>query len=338
MKPQLNKSSLISQAPFFKKLFQTCFGINKRVSVILILVLLQSPIFAQDYERIDATILLYPTSFESPEELSKFITRDFHSEEEKVRGIYSWIIQNIAYDPDEYKRFNYNFKDYRERNTKEEKTRAKIIKRTLKKGVGVCEGYAMLFEKICELQGISNYLVRGDIKTNFNDIGRPFKKSHMWNVAVIEGNPFLFDPTWGAGKYRGKFVKEPSYFFYKTDPKLFFKSHYPNMFEDAFLDLVVSREVFAAMPLIISENLNMDDIESPLNGILVADTYIDEIAFVVNTIDVSEVSYSYGSDIISIEKMETIDGRLHFSIPLESSKETLLIYFDKRPALGYRIK
>ncbi len=110
------------------------------------------------------------------------------------------------------------------------------------------------------------------------------------------------------------------------------------MFEDALIDMVITREVFSTMPLIISEKLQMEDIESPLNGIITADTYFDEIAFVVNTIDVNEVSYSYGDEINSIEKTETIDGRLHFSIPLESKKETLLIYFDARPALGYRIE
>ena len=338
MKLHLNELGRVFLSTYVEKLCQSCFRSIRKLLMILIFVALQSSIFAQDYERIDATILLYPTSFDSAEGLSKFITRDFHSEEEKLRGIYSWIIQNIAYDPDEYKQFNYTFKDYNERNQKEEKTRAKIIKRTLKKGIAVCEGYAMLFEKLCQLQGISNYLVRGDIKTNFDDIGRPFKNSHMWNVAVIDGSPFLFDPTWGAGKYQGKFVKEPSYFFYKTDPNLFFKTHYPSMFEDALIDTVITREVFSTMPLIISEKLEMGDIESPLNGIIMGDNYFDEIAFVVNTIDVNEVGYSYGDEITPIEKIEIIDGRLHFSIPLESKKETLLIYFDARPALGYRIE
>ena len=231
---------------------------NKSIALVLALLgvfLFSETTFAQDYERVDASILLYPEKFESVEKLSRFITRDFATEEDKVRAIYSWIILNIAYDPDEYKKFDYKFKNYRERNSKEEKTRAAIISRTLKKGIAVCEGYAMLFEKLCELQGVSNYLVRGDVKSNFDDIGRPFKQSHMWNAAVIDGQTYLFDPTWGAGKYHDKFIKEPSYFYYKTDPELFFKTHYPSMFEDAFIDRIVSREVFSNMPLIIKEDL-----------------------------------------------------------------------------------
>lgn len=313
-------------------------GLRGVFLVLIPIFLTQTQIFAQDYERVDATISLYPEKFDSPEQLSRFITRDFISEEDKVRGIYSWIIQNVSYDPEEYKRFNYNFKDYRERNLKDEKTREKIIERTLKKGVAVCEGYAMLFEKLCELQGISNYLVRGDIKTNFNDIGRSFKNSHMWNVAVIDGKPFLFDPTWGAGRFNGKFIKEPSYFFYKTDPKLFFKTHYPSMFEDAFLDNIITREVFAAMPLIISEKLQIDDVEKPLNGIISADSYFDEIAFVIGNCEITEVGYSYGDEIFGANKVENTGGKLRFAVPLKKGAETLLIYFNDKPALGYKLR
>lgn len=293
---------------------------------------------AQDYERVDASILLYPEKFETVEELSRFITRDFYTEEDKVRAIYSWIILNVAYEPDEYKKFNYKFKNYRERNSKEEKTREELIKHTLRKGVAVCEGYAMLFEKLCELQGISNYLVRGDIKSNFDDIGRRFKKSHMWNVAVIDSIPYLFDPTWGAGKYNEKFIKEPSYFYFKANPELFLKSHYPHMFEDAFIDRIVSREMFSNMPLVIAEKLEISQVESPLNGVLRADSYIDSIPFIISNCDPKEVSYRFRGEKIAIKNMEVKDGRLHFSVPLELEMKNLLIYFDEQPALGYRIQ
>lgn len=318
---------------------RTGFGRARGVFMIFIPILLfQSPIFAQDFERVDATITLYPNRFDSPEQLSKFISRDFATEEEKIRAIYGWIINNVSYDPDEYKRFNFNFKNYRERNAKEEKTRESVIKRTLQKGIAVCEGYAMLFEKLCELQGISNYLVRGDIKTNFDDIGRPFKQTHMWNVAMINSKPYLFDPTWGAGKYRKKFVKEPTYFFYKTQPDLFFKTHYPSMLEDAFIDEIISREVFSSMPLIISQNLRIEDVESPIDGIIRSDEYFEDISFVVNNCSPKEVSFSYGKDKNTANNVEIRDGRLNFSVPLQLGVDTLLIYFDGQPVLGYRIQ
>ncbi|MEM7085286.1 MAG: transglutaminase domain-containing protein [Bacteroidota bacterium] len=294
-------------------------------------------ISAQDYETVDATIQLYPTSFNAPEELSAFITRDFISEEDKVRAIYTWIIMNVAYEPDEYKQFNYNFKSYRERNLKEEKTRNKIIKRTLSKGIAVCEGYAMLFERLCELQGISNYLVRGDIKTNFNDIGRPFKNTHMWNVVTIEGKSYLYDATWGAGKYHGKFIKEPNYFYYKTPPNLFAKTHCPQMPEDAFLTENLTREDFAAMPLVIQEQLTLNDIDNPKKGLISSRDGDGYVNFSLRNVQPSKIEYSYGADKKALEFSKEGEA-ISFVIPIELGKENLLIYFDDKPALGYKIK
>jgi hypothetical protein len=322
-------------------MFYKAFPFDSRMCLILVftlLVSLNSLGQTENYERIDASILLYPERFDTPEQLSKYISRDFETDEEKIRAIYGWIILNISYEPDEYKQFNYNFKNYRERNEKEEKLRDKIISRTLTNGVAVCEGYAMLFEKICELQGISNYLVRGDIKSNFNDIGRPFKKSHMWNIAYIDGKPFLFDPTWGAGKYHEKFIKDPSYYFYKTEPELFFKTHYPSMFEDALIDTIISYEVFTTMPLIILKELKIDDVESPMTGIIRSDEYFDAILFRINNCNPKEISYTYGNEKMKVENAEIIEGRLNFSIPLELGVSTLLVYFDDKPALAYKIQ
>lgn len=292
---------------------------------------------AQDYERIDATIELYPNRFNTAEELSAFITRDFKTEEEKVRAIYTWIIQNVAYEPEEYKNFNFNFKNYRERNQKEEKTRKKVISRTLREGIAVCEGYAMLFERLCELQEISNYLVRGDIKTHFDDIGRPFRKTHMWNVAYIEGKPFLFDPTWGAGKYRRKFIKEPTYFYYKTPPKLFINTHYPHQGEDTFTDLSFSREDFANMPFIIAQNVTLQQLKRQREGVISSQSEEGMIPFSIQLDGVERVSYSYtmGKETkeVKFSQGETLD----FSIPIELGSENLLIYFNDKPALAYKI-
>ena len=308
--------------------------------IVLILVFLccspQFSLLAQDYKRIDAVILLYPKTVDSPEELSKFITRDFTTEEEKVRAIYSWMIENVAYYPEAYKMFNYNFTNYRERNQKEEKTRKKIIEFTLGKGLAVCEGYAMTFEKLLEIQGVSNYLVRGDTKTHFKDIGRAFDTNHMWNVAIIDEKPFLFDLTWGAGRYIDKFIKEPSYFFYKTDPILFFKTHYPDMFEDAFVNEIVSREDFARRPILIWKELLIDQIVRPKDGLLESSVFFGEIPFLLDAVEVKKVSYTFGNERKEVNFLQE-DNQLSFSVPIELGKETLLIFFDDQPALAYRI-
>jgi len=311
--------------------------ITKILSVIAIFFVITLS-FSQDYERVDATILLYPTTCNSPEEISAFITRDFQTEDEKVRAIYSWIIQNVAYDPNEYKKFDYRFRNYRERNKKEEITRNKIIHRTLQKGIAVCEGYAFVFERLCELQGITNYLVRGDTKSTIEGIGSEFKTNHLWNVAIIDGKSYLFDPTWGAGKYNQKFIKEPSYFFYKTLPELFIKTHYPNLFEDALVSEKISKQEFSEMPLIIDKQLLISDILSPDKGIIYSDMYFDEIQFVIKNVHSKNISYSFGNKQKEVLKLTKKENLVEFSVPLQLGVKTLLIYFDGQPALGYRVE
>lgn len=303
-----------------------------------ILLFLNCTLYAQDYSQVDATIELYPDRFESPEKFSQFLTRDFNSEEEKVRAIYTWIIKNVSYDPDEYKKFDFKFKNYRERNLKEEKTREKIIKRTLKTGVAVCEGYALLFEKLCELQGITNYLVRGDTKSTFKDIGRNFDTNHMWNVALIDGQAHLFDPTWGAGRFNGKFIKDPTYFYYKTPPELFFNTHYPDMYEDAFMDQLISKEVFANLPLIIVKDLTIDDVELPISGVVYSDAE-EKALFRIRKVSPKKITYAYdGSEPSQVNQVSAEGNAVSFEVPIELGMDRLLIYFDDRPALGFKVK
>ena len=120
----------------------------KRIYFLVIMVLQCGSLLAQDFDRVDAIIQLYPKQVESPEDLAKFIHRDFTSEAEKVRAIYGWLIHNVAYDPNEYKKFDYRFTNFRNASQKEERTRNKIIERTLQTGKAVCEGYAFVFEEV----------------------------------------------------------------------------------------------------------------------------------------------------------------------------------------------
>ncbi|MAN58843.1 MAG: hypothetical protein CMC08_03285 [Flavobacteriaceae bacterium] len=313
--------------------------INFRSQVFSLLVIIGTaiPAAAQDYGRIDAAIQLYPSTFNTPAELSRFISRDFTTNEEKVRAIYSWIIANIAYDPAEYKKFNYNFKNYRERNAKEENTRRQIIARTLQEGVAVCEGYAMLFERLCELQGISSYLVSGDTKATFSDIGRPFKKNHMWNAVQLNGTYYLFDPTWGAGKYNGKFIKDPSYFWYKTPPELFINTHYPEFSEDAQVDTIMDKQAFSNMPIIIAPQLTMADVQQPSGGTLSSEVASGEFTFVIHGIQPNSITFSFGNKKQVVEDFEISEATARFTVPIQLGAEHLVLYFDGEPALAYKI-
>lgn len=321
------------------ELIRQRMNFSKQISFLFLFSICSWISYGQDYTRVDETIKLYPETFNSAEELSFFITRDFTSEDDKVRAMYSWMLANIEYDPEEYKNFDYSFKNYRERNEKEEKVRQKIIKRTLQTGKAVCEGYAMLFEKLCELQGINSYLVRGDVKSNFEDIGRPFKNNHMWNVITIDGNAHLFDATWGAGKWGGSsFIKEPDYFYYKANPEQLVKTHFPSIEEDTLLENgSINKESFATMPLIIDKQLQLEDIETPKSGVLNGSEYINEILFVINAPAPESISYLDGNNKIALPFTKEKTS-FNFSVPYNQGDDKILVYFNEKPALAYRIK
>lgn len=294
--------------------------------------------WSQNEDHVAAVLGLYPDSFQSAEAFSAAISRDFTTDEDKVRAVFYWLITHVAYDPDEYKKFNYTFKNYRERNQKEEETRKKIIDRTLKKGRAVCEGYAMVFEKVLGLQGIQNYVVRGDTKTQFKDIGRTFNTNHMWNIAYIDGLPYLFDVTWAAGRYTTKFIKEPNETFYKTEPTLFVNTHYPEMPEDALLPELETRSQFFNKPLIITPKLTLLEIQHPKEGILKRDAYFDSFRFDLQLKADTTISYAYDQ-----ESQQPVDGFVYdegirFEIPIHTTAKTLLIFMNNKPALGYKIK
>lgn len=290
---------------------------------------------AQDFERVDAVIQLYPTQFNKAEELAYFIQRDFKNEEEQVRALFGWLINNVAYHPEEYKKFNYTFKNYRERNKKEEITRQKIIKRTLQKGIAVCEGYAFVFEKVCTLLGIENYLIQGDTKSTPQDIGRSFKVNHVWNTAKINGQWQLFDATWGAGKYREKFIKEPSYFYFNTPPQWFVHSHYPTLIEDTMLNPPPSLSDFKNAPLIINNYFKINNIITPKTGVILKEN--DYETFNINAAAPQSIQYSYGGEKVEISFTQ-LQNSIQFKIPIEKIEDYLFIYFEQKIVMAFKIE
>lgn len=292
---------------------------------------------SQDYANVDATVSFYPKHFTTDQELASQIKNDFTNPIEQLRAGYSWLIHNVAYDPQEYYTYKFQYRILEERNEKMAETREGIIERTLQRGVAVCEGYALTLERLCELLGIQAYVVRGDTKTQPSDIGRPFDKNHMWMVAVIENRPILLDPTWGAGRYNGTFIKAPSYDYFDTRPSQFLKSHYPEVFDDAYVDYDLSKEAFSNQPLVIDKQLTIQQV-SPIDGTLKSKKLAKGTIFSLEGIDGEEVSYTLdGSEKIKTD-FSIENNRLQCMIAEKTKAQSLVIYVDDRPVIAYKIK
>ncbi len=309
-------------------------------AMILMLFLSTTPAHSQaDFERVDAVIQLYPRQAESVEQIAGFINRDFNSEAEKLRAIYGWIINNIAYDPNEYKALDYSFTTVTERNKKQEKFRQQLINRVIETRVAVCEGYAFLFERLCELTGVTSYLVRGDSKASLTDIGREFDVNHMWNIALIDGTAYLFDATWGAGRYTDRFEKDPTYRFFQSNPQQFIYTHFPLLAEDQLLAQPLDRTTFETMPIIVDDSLVQYDSLLPSTGILNSGASSGKWQFRLPI--PQETALGISVDGASMRPLaanwNAADQCYEFELDIPLGAQFLIVHFNERPGVVYKI-
>lgn len=162
--------------------------------------------------------------------LADTLTKRFKSDTEKVRAIYFWMTQNIAYDGKALRKgcpvpFEGNLENYLDNR----------VIHTLKTKKGVCEDYALVFACLCRRAGIKCIKVTGyALTTKPARIFQMFKKftsEHAWNAVEIEGKWYLIDVTWASGFTNAgvtKFTRRLNDFYYLTDPKLFILDHYPD--------------------------------------------------------------------------------------------------------------
>lgn len=154
----------------------------------------------------------YYTTLEQEVELDRKLDRVFEdmelegvSDYRKVRRIYDYIASNVSYD----------------------KTSSGFLKYTaygaLCEGKSVCQGYAVLFYRMCLQQGIDARVITGVANG----------EAHAWNIVQIDGKYYLCDPTWDSpiSYYHDYFLKSEKGFPKHTAASAFltdeFKALYP---------------------------------------------------------------------------------------------------------------
>lgn len=251
-------------------------------------------ITSQKYNSVDKMVLKYPESFASTEKLAERINKDFDSDSERARAIYSWIAFNIKYDynvflnPPKIQGFSYSSEAEKQRKIKE--INDKLIDKTFKSRKGVCEGFTALYKHLAELSGLKCEIIRGDSKTRLSDIGRKNTFSnHAWNIVLTDKKWRLIDVTWGQGYYdnnKGRMVNDFNPVYFDTDPDFFFAKHFPD--SGSYLGNKLSKEDFLDGPLIYNKTIEEDNqIKSPNSGIIKAKTG-DKITFEIKNVSKSD--------------------------------------------------
>ncbi|MBA4850965.1 transglutaminase domain-containing protein [Emticicia sp. BO119] len=156
--------------------------------------------------------------------LASQITGGISTDSLKVRAIYEWVTDNIAYDIDLFNEMNIK--------TVEQYAEAQKSEKVIQRKKAVCMGYTNLFQDLCIALNIKAYNVTGyskspDLHTNAL-IFSP--ERHSWNAVKINNKWYLCDPTWSAGSINvqtGLFRKQLNEEFYLSEGKAFIKRHIP---------------------------------------------------------------------------------------------------------------
>ena len=203
------------------KLCSTLFSkIMKSIILSILIITTALEVSAQHQEpsfsRIDQHARNAPWQYGTdPEKLVAYLIQPAKNNWQKVRAIFVWMTDNIAYDT--YSLYS--------GTVSHEKCKPMNVLRNRK---GVCSGYANLFEFLCGYAEINCWVIEGYAKGASHYTGKVFHDTnHAWNMCEIDGKGHLFDVTWAAGHVSyGSFTRKFNEFWWDTPPNLFVTTHY----------------------------------------------------------------------------------------------------------------
>ncbi len=188
----------------------------------------------------------------TPDSLSRLLTKNYFSEVEKVRAIFSWITTHISYNTAIYKPALAAYKPFHDPidtaavwPTGDEMIARKILQRR----VAVCDGYSRLFKVLCYYAHIDAVVIQGYGRSNATGDKR-FRTNHTWNAVRIDSAWHLVDVTWASGytDFANEFTARQNDFYFLTPPEQFVEDHYPEQLKWTLLTDPPQLNEFKKMP------------------------------------------------------------------------------------------
>lgn len=126
--------------------------------------------------------------------LTKRLTAPYSEQLFKARAIFKWVTENIRYDFKYYNKYNYKGKEpktYKCRDSEDCEAKKiaweiKYIDKVLRKKKAVCQGYSMLFKKMCDIARLRSEVIAGYTRTEYYQVGTSGSLDHAWNSIWIE--------------------------------------------------------------------------------------------------------------------------------------------------------
>ena len=174
------------------------------------------------------TWLVLPVYSQDPAALSRQLTSGLVSEKDKVKAIFDWITQHIAYTV--HVSYKQNEKVEAEDDQPLPSLDDRVAAQVLKRGTAFCDGYARLFRSLCTHAGIEAVCIQGYARNNWKNKPGRFGVNHYWNAVRIDGQWNLLDVTWASGfvNWQEEFVQDIDLDYYLAKPENFIRDHYPD--------------------------------------------------------------------------------------------------------------
>lgn len=320
-----------------KKILFTFFLLN---------VIFLSPIFSQNYNKVDQIVLKYPKRFDRTEDLAERIQKDFSSDRDKARAIFSWMAFNINYDLNAFlnpqRSQGFSYRTEQEKQQKIKQLNDNMLNKAFKSQKAVCEGFTALYSHLATLVGLKSQIIRGDSKTRLADIGRTTSRSdHAWNMVYIDGKWRLVDVTWGQGYYdssKGRMTKEFAPIYFDTPPEYFFTKHFPDSGE--FLGDRLDKEDFLDGPLVYNKLIENDaEVLEPKSGLIEAKNG-DKVTFRIKNISKKDVLFYLNkkNQPVRIVNSKEKRGSLEFDIIVDKNiGEYITFFMDNNSIVSFKV-
>ena len=333
----------------------------KKMAVILLL-LFAHIAFAQQrqvsFSEIDERVKSIEPA--PPAALAYALTKDYSTEKEKLRSIFSWITDHIAY------RVRKNYANVQVNNRSNRlvfadtawKSGNDVVAETvLQNKSAVCDGYARLFKTLCDYAGLRSAIISGFAKGDFSRQLK-FRCNHTWNAVYIDSAWQLLDVTWASGytNYSGdEFVKRYDETYFLAAPQDFIRDHFPDDLRWTLMDEPTLPREFNSTPY-RNKSFSKYRIVSyaPATGVIEA-SIGDTIQVVLETTDpqsdnkmTSDTIPAFDaslqkiiSSVVFVEPSVTDNNKrqLHYTFCVaDSNIEWLHIVYNHDTVLRYRLK
>lgn len=311
--------------------------------------------FAQNHQANFFSIDRYVQNIEAPtpDSLVKKLTAPYPTELEKVRAIFSWIAQHIAYNTTiynqsaKYKSVKF-FQDMYD-TVSSKPAIEQTAERVLRRRVAVCDGYAKLFQTLCNYAKLRSQIITGYAKC-YIERKEKFRTNHTWNAVKIDSAWHLLDVTWASGyvNYANEYVQHIDEAYFLPPPKKFISDHYPEELKWTLMEHPPVLKEFQFSPL-KSKSFVKYGIQSitPSRGVIEANSG-DTIQFVLQIANaekdkkIASDAFIDSADLISTSTIIFLNpvienNKAVYTFIVSNDAEWIYLVYNHDPILLYKL-